>query len=290
MTIENSNEIEKMFNKDNSNMKRVGRGVFNRAGKGSDKAKVRGDLKGKSKFDKPYTKNSKVQSKNVYEDVLSIDYFQTFSIEQQQDLLYAWRLRYTNIYIYSEMGINENKYYQMVNNLDIEKKGEPMRVNEETLGKYKEGNIKKHEFDLLPDSQKFEVVNYMQQKGLTNKDVANILEYNPNTFNVKKSEWRRLYKEGGGEGMTDYDDGFLIDDDHKPVNKNPDQKVEEKVKHSDSEIINTSGDNINVDNLFKISINGHLEGNKVKEKTEALGILIDENKKYKVSFTIEEVE
>lgn len=88
-------------------------------------------------------------------------------------------------------------------------------------------------FKLLPNDKKFEVVSYIQEtKNLTNKQMAKLLGYNPNSFSSNKSNWKKAYeekhKEKEGDVSMHDNDSFLIAGEDEENNMMTEQKNNEE--------------------------------------------------------------
>lgn len=288
MTIEDSNEIKRIFYGDSYRKKKIGSNIFKRTGIGSDRAGVPGGLTFPKYNFKKYEKNSKVKEKNIFEEVVDYDFFKSLSKDNQKQLLQKWMSKFTNKEIYEKMGISENKFYELRNELGIDRRGETVKITKEEFEKYKNGNIDIYKFKLLPDDQKFEIVDYIQKtKGLSNPEMADLIGYSYNSFNTLKSEWRKAFKERS-ENVLDYDDSFLIeseenkkeeDDNKKEMSKNDGVK---EVSHKSYSSADEKGD------VFEINLSGFYDGEAIKEKLNALASMLNKDKEYGVVIKIKD--
>lgn len=162
--MESSKEIEKMFYQDSFYKKKIGSNVHRRVGKGSEGAGVAGGVKFAKNNFKKYEKNSRVNKYNMFETVLEYEKFNKFNTEEQKELLFEWMNRYTNVDICREWGIAESTFYNILNKLNVRRSDAVIKVDEELMKKYKDGDIKPHEFRTLSDEQKVELVDYWQEK------------------------------------------------------------------------------------------------------------------------------
>ena len=128
------NTYERMFQEDIQEKKKIGRGSFNRRGKG-----VKHVMRGiKTPYDFMSTKekkklNSEVRSFNMYETILTKEEFDTKDQETQKALLTKWRELYDNMEIMMGMGIRgNNAYHRLIKELEIppKKRGGAMKRKE----------------------------------------------------------------------------------------------------------------------------------------------------------------
>src|SRR5690606_4313088 len=163
---------------------------------------------------KRYEKNSKVKERNVFKEIVDYNTFKDFSEDKQRKLLKVWMDAFTNKEIFEGMGIGEKKFYKLRNKLGV-KRGVNIVLNNEDIEKMKSGDIDLEKFKLLPNDKKFEIVSYIQEtKNLTNKQMAKLLGYSPNSFSSNKSNWKKAYEEKHKEKESDVsmhdNDSFLI--------------------------------------------------------------------------------
>jgi len=293
--MENSWEIEKIFNKDISRQKRIGSNVHRRTGKGSDKAGVAGGVKFAKNNFKKYEKNSRVNELNMFENVTSYDEFKKYDKDRQFSLLREWVKRYSYTDIMQKMFIGSKKFHDIMDDLNIieVKRGNQMRINKKELENYKENSVKREQFRHLPDDQKFEIINHYQgNKGMNNKKVAEMLGYSYNSFNTKKSEWKKAYnnmEEGEYDMGSKHNDDFLlqgINEESQPKQESSiDQnKSSNEVKQNDKK----KGDQISEDFTFTITLSDLYKGNELKDKIKGIDALLEEDKCYDISIIIKE--
>ena len=293
--MENSWEIEKIFNKDISRQKRIGSNVHRRTGKGSDKAGVAGGVKFAKNNFKKYEKNSRVNELNMFEDVTSYDEFKKHDKDRQFSLLREWVKRYSYTDIMQKMFIGSKKFHDIMDDLNIIeiKRGSQMRINKKELENYKENSVEREQFRHLPDDQKFEIINHYQgNRGMNNKKVAEMLGYSYNSFNTKKSEWKKAYnnmEEGEYDMGSKHNDNFLlqgINEESQPKQESSiDQnKSSNEVKQNDKK----KGDQISEDFTFTITLSDLYKGNELKDKIKGIDALLEEDKCYDISIIIKE--
>lgn len=118
-------EIERLFNEDIREKKKVGRGSFSKVGKGGERARVRGGLKTPYDFMKTKERkklNSEVRISNMYETIIPIDEFRLKDKETQKNMLTRWRDLYDNSHIKEGLGIHNTLLYKLVDELNLPKK------------------------------------------------------------------------------------------------------------------------------------------------------------------------
>jgi len=293
--MENSWEIEKIFNKDISRQKRIGSNVHRRTGKGSDKAGVAGGVRFAKNNFKKYEKNSRVNELNMFENVTSYDEFKRHDKDRQFSLLQEWVKRYSYTDIMQKMFIGSKKFHDIMDDLNIieVKRGNQMRISKKELENYKENPVEGKQFRSLPDDQKFEIVShYQENKGMNNRKVAAMLGYSYNSYNTKKSEWRKAYdnmEEGEYEMGSKYNDNFLlqgVNEESQPKQESSiDQnKSSNEVKQNDK----TKENQINEDFTFTITLSDLYKGSELKDKIKGIDALLEEDKRYDISIIIKE--
>lgn len=292
--MESSKEIRKLFYQDSYEKKKIGANVFKRASAGTERAGVAGGIIFPKHNFKRYEKNSKVKQKNIYKDIVNIKLFNTFSNNKKKELLEVWMQKYTNKEIYEGLGISENRYYELRNKLNVER-GKIVRASSEEMNSYKSGDIKPYIFKALPDDQKFEIVDYLNKvKGMTNKKIAEMLDYNINSFATQKSNWKKSYKERGESSMAGFDDSFLIssDDLNESIKPKEDKKEEKKqvavMEDKKVSIDNITNMNGNQSNLLQFNLTGLYSGKDIKSALNGLTIILNDEKEYDVKLIIKE--
>lgn len=300
MSIESSKEIERMFNQDSFSKKRIGSNIYNRVGT------VKGGVKGGVKFSqykyKKYEKNSKIKKANIYNKIIKYNKFKSFSRDMQKRMLHSWLTRYSKAKIKNKMGISSEVLNKLIDELDIKNANKKevaiMRINEEKMREYKNGaTIKPNVFELLPGDQKYELVDYYnQQRGYTNKDIADMLNYSYNTFNTKKSRWKKEFERKKGvkiDMVDEYDDDFLLDGVTEPTKEEKVNYLKSSVLNQEAELSNKGSKDSIVgeldSNLFNLTFEGVYGGKGLKDKFRAIDAFLYENKDYEVKLIIEEV-
>lgn len=285
MSIESSEEIKNIFYQDSFSKKKIGSNVHRRTGKGSPTAKVAGGVRFAKNNFKKYEKNSKVREYNLYENITTYDEFKTLDKEEQENLLYEWMLRYPKIKIQTEMSIGEKRFNKILKEFNIDKRlGEQMRLSKEDLDKYKKEIIPSHMFKSLPADLKFELVDHYQHKyGMTNKEIADKLDYAINTFTTQKSLWKKEFERRIDPNMKHQDDFLLqgLDDDFEESDKATDS--DNKVVVGDDEVQSAA-------NSFSVRFDGEYSGSDIKKKIKAFDMLLQDIRKYKVTISVEDVE
>jgi len=278
--------------------RKAGSGIFSRVS--TRKGGVTGGIRfAKHKY-KKYEKNSKVKHDNVFENIISYEKFITYSKEMQKEILEEWLYRFSKEKIKREMQISDFQLQKLIDEFKIEKESSDiMKATNEEMERIKNAddinNINRTRFKLLPDYQKFEIVDYwQQQRGIPNKDIAQTLGYETNSFNTKKSLWKKEYlkQEDQDKMVTDFDDDFLLDGVEKsesPAKKQVLNESESKYTIDGGNKTESATSNKNQQQLFKFKLNGTYTGDNLNEKAEALKVFMDSNKKYNVVITIEEV-
>lgn len=296
MAIENSREIEKIFYQDSYGKKKIGSNAHRRVG--TVKGGVHGGIIFSKKKYKRYEKNFKTKSNNVYDNIISYDKFKTYSEQTQYEMLKEWMNQYSKEEIKRKMGVGETRLRKLLNEFDIKKEScGMMRASRDELEYYKNNDIPEERFQLLPDDQKFEIVDYYNQhRGMTNKEIAKMLNYIYNSFNSRKSNWKKKYEERNDYNMSvrDYKDDFLLEGeeeyskDNTAKQANPEKPI--KVKETLESSYSDNSNDTHIVEGFRMAIDGVYTGDKLSEKSKAISILIDQNKKYKATILIEELK
>lgn len=155
--------IQKIFNEDIRDKKRIGRGAFSKRGKGV-KHVIRGI---KTPYDFMKTKerkklNGECVISNMYDEIITRSEFDTKDTETQKRLLIRWRELYSNKEIMLKMGITASgTFSKYINELKIPKK-----------------SSKKAKANYLAPSKQVEAVTQLLNTGLR-------LEYN-GTYNSEQ--------------------------------------------------------------------------------------------------------
>lgn len=314
---ESSWEIEKMLNQENREKKRTGSGIYSR--KSTRRGGAGAVRFAKNNF-KPYEKNSKVESGNLYDDIITYAEFIGFDGEMQYKILEEWMKKYSKTKIHKGLGISWDKLDELLNKFDLnrhkyklnmesEESREMMRANDAELIKLikDKDKINVPRFKLLPDYQKFIIVDTWNSKyDMLNREIAKILGYkSERSLSTKKSEWKNEYeerKEKGMEGGKQFTDDFLFqieesDDEIVPEN-NPTQSkdldsVAENVSDGYKNITSADGSGNHIgfnSGYFSFELTGVFTGDNLKEKNEAISLLMEDGKKYSVKILIEEVD
>ncbi len=120
------NDIERMFNDEIREKKKIGRGSFSKVGKGGERAGVRGGLKTPYDFMKTKERkklNGEVETFNMYETIISREEFELKDRETQKAMLIRWRDIYPNGKIMEEMGIRSSgAFHTIIQDLEIPRK------------------------------------------------------------------------------------------------------------------------------------------------------------------------
>lgn len=203
--MENFNEIEKMFTIDSARKKKIGSNVHRMRGKGKKGGLKHGILLGQSKFDKPYSKNTKTQVSGFKEDICSIDIFSSFSEEKQKEILTNWLGNFSLNAIANGLGISRVKLENIKKELNVtqlsqqqilKSKGGSTMVDEINLDKFTVTNFDKNSFELLSNPKKYEVLQSLKKQfGLKNKDLAALIGVSQPTINTYISRWRKEWEE-----------------------------------------------------------------------------------------------
>jgi len=115
------NTYERMFHEDIREKRKIGRGSFNRVGKG-----VKHTMRGiKTPYDFMSTKekkklNSEVREFNMYENILDRQEFDKHDKDTQRAMLIKWRELYQNVDIMAGMGIRgSNTFHNLIKEFDL---------------------------------------------------------------------------------------------------------------------------------------------------------------------------
>jgi hypothetical protein len=118
---ENLNTYERMFHEDVQEKRKIGRGSFNRVGKG-----VKHTMRGiKTPYDFMSTKekkklNSEVREFNMYETILDRQEFDKHDKDTQRAMLIKWRELYQNVDIMAAMGIRgSNTFHNLIKEFEL---------------------------------------------------------------------------------------------------------------------------------------------------------------------------
>ncbi|MCA1021593.1 hypothetical protein [Halobacillus litoralis] len=203
--MESSAEIEKLFNRDNSLKKRIGSNVHRRTGKGSDRAGVAGGVRfARTKF-KPWQKNGRVSTSNMYETVLPYKEFEDLDKSVQEDLFEQWLLRYSKSKIREMMRISYDRLNSLIEEFHLNdvqrqtssKGGSKAMSRKLTLNEAKQEVITKNQLYRFDDADKFEIVHYYNKVlKVSNKDLAE--KWNMKdaaSLGSMKSNWKKAFLE-----------------------------------------------------------------------------------------------
>lgn len=281
MTMESSDEIRRMFYSDSYSKKKIGSNVHKKASIGSERAGVSGGIIFPKYNFKPYEKNSKVKQKNVFEEVVSFEFFDSLPKDRQKELFQIYLGKFTNKEIFEGMGVSEKKFYEIRTELGLNRRNEIVKLTREEFEDFKKGNIDIYKFKMLPDDQKFEIVDHIQKtQGVSNPEMANMIGYSANSFNTLKSEWKKAFKARGrkDDSMSQFDDSFLIDLEENNRKEKIGESSEVKEVNSPPYTEKKSE--------FEISLNGTFTGQEIREKISALATIFNDEKIYNITFTI----
>lgn len=295
--MESSKEIRKLFYQDSYEKKKIGANVFKKASAGTERAGVAGGLIFPKYNYKRYEKNSKVKERNVFKEIVDYNTFKDFSEDKQRKLLKVWMDAFTNKEIFEGMGIGEKKFYKLRNKLGV-KRGVNIVLNNEDIEKMKSGDIDLEKFKLLPNDKKFEIVSYIQEtKNLTNKQMAKLLGYSPNSFSSNKSNWKKAYEEKHKEKESDVsmhdNDSFLIvgeDEENNMMieqkNNEEEQGVKKKVDAVDDIKLKLTENSLQ--QSFEFNLAGKYVGDDLNSILKGLAVILQDDKKYDVKLMIKE--
>lgn len=150
-------DISKLFHDDVRDKKRAASGVYHRTGKRGYVGSVRltSDLlSGKEK--REYQRPGRVNKYNMYDNIVSFEEFESLSLEDKKKYLSNYRERHSNKEIMKAWGINHNRFYRIVNELDL-----PKLERRRTNNKKDANNMSK---TLSDNSDKLEAVNELDKK------------------------------------------------------------------------------------------------------------------------------
>lgn len=291
MSKDDSREIRKMFYEDVAEKKRIGSNVFRRTGKGSPYAGVPGGVRFSQKKYKPYEKNSKVETVNIYNQILSIDKFNEYDKENQREMLISWLIKYSRSMIAEKMGINWYKLTNLINSLNIREE-DYLPINEYDLNEFKDGEITLQQFKSLTNIDKYKLLeHYNKTLKIKNKDIADMLGISINTLNTYKSQWKNEYeeeKESYEMNEMPFMDLVIEVDDNSGDSERADNrdKKEADIDNFNSPIENHNGeDNIFHQTNIRIS-SDRIAGREVRDKLATLLLLIKDDNKYNISIDI----
>lgn len=291
MSKDDSREIRKMFYEDVAEKKRIGSNVFRRTGKGSPYAGVPGGVRFSQKKYKPYEKNSKVKTMNIYNQILPIDKFNEYDKENQREMLISWLIKYSRSMIAEKMGINWYKLTNLINSLNIREE-DYLPINEYDLNEFKDGEITLQQFKSLTNIDKYKLLeHYNKTLKIKNKDIADMLGISINTLNTYKSQWKNEYeeeKESYEMNEMPFMDLVIEVDDNSGDSERADNrdKKEADIDNFNSPIENHNGeDNIFHQTNIRIS-SDRIAGREVRDKLATLLLLIKDDNKYNISIDI----
>jgi hypothetical protein len=116
------NEAEQAFLEDIREKKKAASGVHHKTGKRGYVGTMRFPTDIMSRKDKyNYRKAGKCVVSNLYDEILTVEEFETLSTEDQRNRLLYWRTKYSNLDIMKKMGVPNAKYYSIVTLLDLPK-------------------------------------------------------------------------------------------------------------------------------------------------------------------------
>lgn len=293
MSKDDSREIRKMFYEDVAKKKRIGSNVFRRTGKGSPYAGVPGGVRFSQKKYKPYEKNSKVETVNIYNQILSIDKFNEYDKENQREMMISWLIKYSRSMIAEKMGINWYKLTNLINSLNIREE-DYLPINEYDLNEFKDGEITLQQFKSLTNIDKYKLLeHYNKTLKIKNKDIADMLGISINTLNTYKSQWKNEYeKESSKMNEMPFMGAVIgIDDsnnDDRTVN-NAKKVKRNKDKNKDS-LESYAGGHSSKSNMFNqtdITISSNdIAGREVRDKLATLLLLIKDENRYSINIDI----
>lgn len=242
--MENSWQIEKMFNQDNSRLKRIGANVHRRTGKGSDRAGVAGGVRfAKTKF-KKYEKNSRVSTSNMYEDILPFKEFKKLETETQAELMEEWLKRHSKSKIREEMHVSYDRLNSIIGGFELEKimkdiaseGGVTVTNTKYTLDEAKREVISKHDLYEFDEADRYEIVHYYNKVlKVNNRELAE-------KWNIKdaaslgsmKTNWKKKFIEEGRsieEALKPVDDWSKDEPDTVAQSNKGDDPFSEIIKH-----------------------------------------------------------
>lgn len=273
-------DVEKLFYQDSFAKKKIGSNVHKRAGKGSDRAKVKGDLRGRTRGDKPYSLNSRTKIGHV-DDVLSYEVFKKWDVKKQKDRLLIWKEKFTNREVAKGLGISEAYFYKIRDQI---LKGDD-NMNKDKL-------ISQKEFEDLSKSERYLTILKYQEEGYTFAEMAEKWGKSPGGLRSSHSLWKKAYHENleNKEENTaplnpvQYGDDFLfgVENEQKNELRNDGVVDVDKSNIKKSTQYEFSG--------LEFSLNKICGGEEASEKIQAILSLLNNDNKYKVSITISELK
>jgi hypothetical protein len=183
-------DIQKIFEFDSKNKKRIGINIFSRV---STRKGGSGTLRTPYYFMNAKERkklNGEVVTFNMYETILPKEEFFKLKKEDQKRIMSKWREKFETKEIIEKMGISKVLFYKLLNELGIElnkrksKKDNVIVLTEEQIQYYKENIIPYDMFLSLSNEQRAELLfHYIDNMNISSEELAK-------TWNIKT---RNLY-------------------------------------------------------------------------------------------------
>ncbi|WP_079709826.1 hypothetical protein [Paraliobacillus ryukyuensis] len=290
--LESSEEITRMFNKEISTQKRIGRGSHNKVSRG-EKAKSSGYWRGLSNFKgQPNKKNSKTKVSNLYIDIMNYRDFKNLNRGRQKELLLRWMKNNTNRHIAESMGISETSFYNIKNKLINEEKGASVVADK---------IINRKEFNKLSPKEKNNLLDkYLNDDGFTYEELADYWGYkSSSSLKSSRSQWRKAAR---NEQETIEDEAFIYNQENKEESDYDMLGVGSSYSQGDSgeenKISSPENTEIKQDNIDKFShelnddfsflfeLKNEDTGSVLANKLRAIAQLIDDDDAYHVELLV----
>lgn len=196
------NIYEKTFLEEAREKKRIGSNIFSR--KATKKGRTGALLT-------PYTfmsnkekkqLNGKVVTYNMKE-VLPIEQFETFTPEQRKEMLEGWRLQFENSLIIKMMGVTKTRFYKMLDELNVEKRGtggfvkyKPIdkEFTPEEIEELKNNPVSYQVFKGLPKPIRFDVFNFYNEHFAT-QELADFWGVNLNIIYQARHDSKKYFEQ-----------------------------------------------------------------------------------------------
>jgi hypothetical protein len=305
------NDIKRLIIDDIREKKRTGSGVFHKTGKRGYVGKMLTPTDFMSRKEKrEYTKASKVQVRNMYDEIMDWEEFMQLSDDQKRLFLSKWRERHKNEEIMEALGVGKNKFYQLIDELGVETirtNVQKVRYSEDEMQQFKENFIDYDVFISMEYDQQKEILdaylNRMTTKELAEKwdvrlnniylaktrikkweesqmavDTKEML-FDPNELMVEEKQEKKSFNNeifDPNELMIAEESTEYAVEEKKDVKENK-RKQKEETKQSKTEN----------EGLF-VGLNGIYDGEKLSQKLQALAELLMEDEEYEIRLEIKE--
>ncbi|MFJ8247269.1 hypothetical protein [Peribacillus asahii] len=303
--------IQKIFNDEVRQKKRIGSNIFSRAStrKGGSKQALRTPYFYMSQKERKQL-NGEVVVFNM-NDILDYSIFKEKEPSEQKKLMEYWREKYKIGDIQDKLGISHNTFYKILDRLDIardrrtnSKKIDRITLGDEELDKYTKEFLSDSIFRKLPlDQQSIILEAYVNEYGSVRSVV---LEWEPSVidegylYSIRSRMKKKMNKAKIRENVVDTtssviepavveeieDTPVTSSDNHIEENHNP--EILEVDKYSEGYVDKNHGYNISMDtNTFSFNLKGSFTAETIKKRLAlALEVLEDDGELLNLEISI----